>query len=428
MIVVGAGAAGLAAARELSRKGRSVLVLEARERPGGRVWTHGPVELGAEFVHGLPPAAMGLLAEAGIRKIDSDGDHWDLGESGLAPMEDRMGQIHRILSPAGDLARDQSVQQFLAASAAARQFPGSADMIRRLVEGFDAADPSRASVMSIAAEWTGGANVEAPQGRPEGGYGELITYLVHGLQQGPAELRFDAVVRVVRWSAAGVEIEVECPGRTELFRGSAAIITLPLGVLQAPPGDPAFVAFDPPLAAKADALAGLAMGPVLKVLLDYEAPFWESLGDGRYRDAAFFHARDLVFPTFWTTLPARTSWLTAWLGGPGAERLSREADGVIVEHAAASVRRLFQRDVASTPPPRGARVHNWQHDPRSRGAYSYVTAGGAGARAELARPLGSTLFFAGEASESNGEAGTVAGALISGERAAREYLTTTVTR
>jgi monoamine oxidase len=194
---------------------------------------------------------------------------------------------------------------------------------------------------------------------------------------------------------------------------------LPLGVLQQPGGAPGAVRFDPPLAKKEKALRMLGPGPVLKAVLLFRKAFWEGASAGACRDAAFFHAPDAPFPTFWTALPMRVPLLVAWAGGPRAARLAGSGDDAIVKVALESVRSVFGPRVVRGGRLESAVLHDWQRDPFARGAYSYLLAGGAGARRMLARPLEGTLFFAGEATDFRGEAGTVAGALQSGRAAAR---------
>jgi monoamine oxidase len=161
---------------------------------------------------------------------------------------------------------------------------------------------------------------------------------------------------------------------------------------------------------------------VLKVLLQFREAFWDELSGGRYRDVAFFHPREAPFPTFWTALPLRVPLLVAWAAGPKADRLAHAAKTEIVEHALASLAELFGNRPMIDKLLDSAWLHDWQRDPYARGAYSYVTVGGDDAREQLAEPLRDTLFFAGEAADTEGEAGTVAGALQSGRRAARELL------
>jgi len=132
---------------------------------------------------------------------------------------------------------------------------------------------------------------------------------------------------------------------------------------------------------------------------------------------AFFHNARAPFPTFWTPLPMRAPLLTAWAGGPKAARLAGSGKRRLIAQALTSVRSVF----SGMPDPASAFVQDWAKDPFARGGYSYVRVGGERARAELAAPLEGTLYFAGEASEAE-EPGTVAAALQSGQRAAREIM------
>jgi monoamine oxidase len=428
VIVIGAGAAGLATSRALADAGRRVLLLEAKDRVGGRVGSDagaadGPIELGAEFVHGEPEATLDLLREAGGCVEPVEGDH-QVAEGGrIEPIGHRAGELEQLLERAKRVTTDESAAAFLERDVIEdprRQY--AADWARRLVEDFDGADTACAGVLTLAEEWSGDTAAHSAVGRPRGGYATLIGHMARRLDPGRVELRLGCAVRAVRWGRGRVEVDVELDGRAETHGARAAVITLPLGVLQADGNDPAAVRFDPPLDQKRDALAGLAMGSALKVLLRFRAPFWETLDGGRWRDVSFFHRAGPGFRTFWTALPRRTTWLNAWVGGPRAIELARGPDEAIVARAVESAQALFgdRADVRSLLVE--TRLHNWDADPRSRGAYSYVCIGGGDARAALAAPLEGTLFFAGEATDDTGEASTVAGAIASGRRAAREVV------
>ncbi|HEV7477535.1 MAG TPA: NAD(P)/FAD-dependent oxidoreductase [Burkholderiales bacterium] len=399
VIVVGAGAAGLAAADALARAGRSVLVLEARSRIGGRCWTRRmpglpvPVELGAEFIHGRAQATLGLLARAGVPGVDSTRTQRFL-EHGRLREANAFVEAHKAVQHAALLKkRDLSFSDFLAAK---KLNPKTTKLATMMVQGFDAADPTRVSAREIAEEWGSGA-LGSSQMRPQGGYGPLLeTFLT-----GKFQVALGRPVREVRWQGGAVEIDG--------IRARHAIVTLPLGVLQS-----GSVRFFPEIEKQA-ALQKLASGPVVRVALRFREAFWEELCPG----TAFFHSPEAPFPTFWTPLPMHAPLLTAWAGGPKAERLSGLPEKQLVRHALASVRSVLGR----VPKVQGVLVQDWQADPYSLGAYSYVLVGGQGARQQLRRPLLKTLFFAGEATDTD-EAGTVAGALRSGARAAREVLAT----
>jgi monoamine oxidase len=290
-----------------------------------------------------------------------------------------------------------------------------------MVEGYDAAEPDRASARAIIDEWTSEAGSNDVSFRPRGGYGSVLAALALELAQTGVCTWLHSVVRVVTWRRGRVAIEGTRLGRPFRVQAPRAVVTLPLGVLQLPPSMPDCVRFAPGLTDKRTALARLASGAALKVILRFRSAFWEELARGRYRRAGFFHVPEAALPTFWTAYPTRAPLLVAWAGGPRAQRLASHDATALVGEALASAAALFGAR-ATEREFEGGYVHDWQHDPYARGAYSYVRVNGQGARAALAAPLLDTLFFAGEAADYEGESGTVAGALQSGMRAAHVLL------
>jgi monoamine oxidase len=397
VVVIGAGAAGLAAADALVRAGRSVLVLEARERIGGRVWTHRmpglavPVELGAEFVHGQAEVTYALLRKAGMKTVASGRVQRYLAAGRLRAV-DSFRQAQLAMKDKSALRHgDVSFEKFLRQ----QRLPALTRTFARLmVQGFDAADPRRASARAIAEEW-GGGQMDGAQPRLRLGYGPLLDWLSNRIVARGGRLKTQSVVREVRWRRGRVDVAGDG------FRHTArcAIVTLPLGVLQS-----SAVRFAPSLE-KQDALNRLASGPVIKAALRFPGAFWET----RHRGVAFFHSPRAAFPTFWTPLPARAPLLIAWAGGPKATQPSSW------EAIRSSLLSIF----GHIEEPDEILIQDWAKDPCARGAYSYVRVDGEGARQALAAPLADTLFFAGEATSVD-DSGTVAGALESGQRAARE--------
>ena len=427
VIVIGAGAAGLAAAGELVRAGRSVLLLEARDRIGGRICTRReaglsvPLELGAEFIHGPAPLTRALLERAGAGAIDMAGSRWTLRAGELQPAEDWLEDLTRALGKAEILKR-----QDLSFDALLELLPGVGPetkvAARRLAEGFDAADTARASARAIAAEWAGDTLGNTPQSRPEGGYASLLEALSQPLRAADARVQLQSPVRSVLWSQGSVAVAGERLGTRFEAQAARAIITLPLGVLQAGDAGSGGVHFVPALSTKRAAFQALASGAIIKVLLRFRTPFWEQLHAGRYREASFFHAPEALIPTFWTPYPARAPLLVAWSGGPRAQQLAAGASTAQIARAAmTALQSLFGEGPAVDELLEAYYLHEWQSDPYACGAYSYLLVGGEQARAQLAQPLGATLFFAGEATDPE-EAGTVTGALRSGVRAARQVL------
>jgi monoamine oxidase len=396
VIVIGAGAAGLAAAAQLARAGCCVLTVEARDRIGGRCDTRRlpgiavPVELGAEFIHGRPEATFSLLKQAGTPAVDTTRTQRVLFGRKLRAV-DVFAEARKAMRRAP--SKDLSFRAFLARQ---RLSALTRALARMMVQGFEAADPRDASALAIVEEW--GTALTASHMRPQGGYLPLLKTL-------NVPVQLETEVRHVRWSRASVAVSGTRRGEPWAASAPRAIVTLPLGVLQSDA-----VSFIPPLKKPLDKLAS---GPVIRVAMAFEDAFWEKDHPG----VAFFHNPKAPFPTFWTPLPVHTPLLTAWAGGPKAARLTGSSEERLLQHALATVHSVLgkKRD------PVAWLVQDWQADPYARGGYSYAKVGGAGAREILQGSLDDTLYFAGEATDIE-EAGTVGGALASGQRAAREIL------
>jgi len=420
VIVIGAGAAGLAAAAELAQAGRTVLVLEARERIGGRCWTLRepglavPIELGAEFIHGAAEVTHALLAKAGTTSIDSgrlqrflEDDKHGGKQRGKLKAGDGFAEARKAVRQTSMLRKkDVSFAAFLRGRKDLSEKTRAMAIL--MVEGFDAADPRRASARAIAEEW-GGAEMGASQPRPLGGYGPLLGWLAGSLDPALVRIQLQSVVSAIRWKRGAVEVEGRFLDRPFRARARQAVVTLPLGVLQS-----RAVRFVPHLKEKQKPLRALVSGPVVKAALRFRRPFWEKA----YPDVAFFHAPGSAFPTFWAQLPMHSPVLIGWAGGPKASRLTGLETREVIRRATSGLEALFGREAVESQL-QAVLVQDWQKDPYSRGAYSYVLVNGEGARELLAAPLEDTLFFAGEATSVE-QAGTVAGALESGARAARE--------
>lgn len=445
VVVVGGGAAGLAAARALRDDDLDVIVLEARDRVGGRVFTHHdthsglPIELGAEFIHGSAPELGEIAHEANLVTCDIAGSRWSVAGERFRRVDDYWRRLDHVMRRL-DVKRtpDRSFAEFLKRKPGGRRLATARTLARQYVEGFHAAEPDRISERALAKAGSPGDDVrERRIGRFLGGYDGVIDWLAAPLGD---RVRTSAIVTRVRWAPGNVEIESRHhDGRTRpTVHARAAIITVPVGVLQASNGETGAIEFAPELRLKRDAIEHLAMGSVARVVLRLSESFWSSGWFAKHArtepldSLSFLYTSDEDFPTWWTAYPLRAPLLVGWHGGPGAKRIAALA---FEEAEDTAITSLARQTGLSRARLRGmveaAWIHDWDHDPFSRGAYSYQLVGGVAAPQSLARPLRSTLFFAGEAANTEGRTGTVHGAIATGRRAAGEaarFFTSTPSR
>jgi monoamine oxidase len=414
-VIVGAGAAGLMAARELARAGKRVVVLEARERCGGRIdpllaEEFGyPAEGGAEFVHGAAALTRGLMGEAGLCLLPISGTRWRAANGVLAPDERATPYAAELRGALSALSTDLPVADFLARNFAGPRYAELRTSIVRMVEGFDAADPSRASTFALRDEWM--SSGLGRQGRIAEGYGALIAFLVAQCRGHGAAIHLGKVVTAIDTDGQG--IIARCRDGS-LFEASAAILTVPLPLL---PG----IALPPAAAQKVAACGDIGFGNVVKILLRFATHWWQDGGNRDLADLSFLIAGAAV-PTWWTQHPAPYPVLTGWLAGPRADAVARLAAEELVELGLDSLAEVF-----AMPPDRlrgmlvAARAINWGNDPFARGAYSYATPKTRDAQSALLEPEAG-IFFSGEALYGGAEMGTVEAALASGSETARVIL------
>jgi len=423
VVVMGAGAAGLTAARELHNQGLTVVVLEARDRVGGRVWTHHdpgapvPIELGAEFIHGSAEETGSILEEASLPSFDVDGRRCLVGLKRDRPLDDFWEQLYRVMHLMKGRGKDHSVQDFLDTKPGGKRLTQERKLAKQFVEGFHAADARLISARALVESGTPGEDeAETKLGRVAEGYTAVIEWLAAPIAM---QIRPGSVVTRVAWSPSRVRVEgVRADGRgTFGFDARAAIIAVPLGVLQAPAFSAGAIEFDPLLGdAKQNALNCLASGSVVKIVLQLRESLWAD-------DISFLHSSDPDFDVWWTSYPMRAPVIVGWRGGPGASRLLQlPLEEVAAKSIASLARHLHTTPARVRGMVEGIWLHDWQNDPFSRGAYSYQLVGGAEATDTLARSLKGTLFFAGEATGTGGSTGTVDGAIGTGRRAAKQVI------
>jgi monoamine oxidase len=415
IVVIGAGAAGLSAAWHLKKAGLTIRVIEARDRVGGRVHSVPspgyPIELGAEFVHGTSEDIWSIIRDSQATAYEVTDDHLVLRGHHFrnAPdFWDEIGQtIQKIEKHQRSLTKDSNLRDLLKHASDISE-ERKTDLLG-FVEGFHAADPALISTQALIHEETeADENEGASSFRLINGYDHLLKYLAN--QLGDAVM-LRQLVRRIEWSRGKVRVHAN-----EIFEARGVLVTLPVNILKT-----STALFSPPLETKKVALEKIEMGAVIKIVFQFKTDFFRR---GKFKDLAFLHSDDKNFPTWWSSRPLKLPYLTGWSGGKKAQHLSSLEDDQIAEQAIDSMSRIFgiaHGEIKAQI--KSWHIHNWQRDPLSKGAYSFIKEGGFGAQKELAKPVDSTIFFAGEATQfDEGQIGTVDGALASGRRAAREMI------
>jgi monoamine oxidase len=395
-----------------------------------------PIELGAEFVHGLPKTSWQLIDEARLATYELGGDHLcyergclqacpELDWDPTSVLEDMTGWL--AAQPPGT---DTTFANYLEIAGIERRM---GEQAAAYVEGFNAAD---ANVIGVAALAQQQRAENAIQGdrlfHVRAGYDAVPNFLRERFERAGGSVLAGKRVTHVRWSPSGVGVcGTDAQGAAFEFQANQAVITLPLGVLQS-----GSVEFQPPPRDILLHAGRMAVGAVLRVSLLFDSKFWidpalSSRQNGaarRFRDFSFLFAREEVFPTWWTSKPDPAPLLTAWIGGRKAldlqRRMRAHADPFAIRNECLSeLAKIFEL------PPQALEnrliswhAHDWQSDEFARGAYSYAPAGARDAAERMTVPVEDRLFFAGEHTDVEGHWGTVHGALASGERAALQLM------
>jgi len=438
VIVIGAGAAGLAAAAELAHSGLSVVILEARDRIGGRIFTQRdfvlrtPIENGAEFIHGRPAEIWDLLGRHNITPRELTGQPWCFREGRLSQC-DWSSQVDDIFEKMDSDRPDESFLSFLNRCCPDQnnnpQLREARERALEYVVGFNAADPSKVGVHWLVKGMLAEQKIHGDRAfRAPNGYEDLIEIFTRELSGSSVDVRFDTTVSRISWRKEHADIEFHQFSEPSTSTAARVLVTLPVSILQASVRNAGGVRFTPSLPpAKLEALRRLEMGSVMRVTLRFRNRFWDTISPDGYRETlsemSFLFSDDDWFPTWWTSLPEKLPIITAWAPDRRAVRLSGQSRDFVIEQSLQTLSRLLRIGVREIEPLfEVARFHDWQEDPFSRGAYSYGSVGSDGAQEMLASAVENTLFFAGEATDVTGNNGTVHGAIASGLRAAKEIV------
>jgi monoamine oxidase len=416
IIVIGAGAAGLVAARDLARSGHKVAILEARDRIGGRIWQLDsrdwgyPAEGGAEFIHGAAPVTRALVAEAGLTLARGGGERWDKRGGKLSNRVDFAPGFDQVEEELGRLRQDMPILEFLDRYFGGAEHARLRDSVLRMTEGYDAADPARASTFALRDEWLN--DEDRASHRLVEGYGALLDFLLADGRRHGGVLHFAAQVSAIEWQNGRVTVRCR-DGRS--FAGDQAVITVPPPLLEE-------IEWRPAIPAKIAAAGDIGYGDVVKILLRFQSSWWTNAAGGDLSRLSFMISDEFV-PTWWTQYPRPHPVLTGWLAGPRAAKLMAMSEEELVERGLASLAAIFELPAADLKSELVvARAFHWGRDPFARGAYSYGTPESPAAQDELARPIGGAVHCAGEALYRGKDMGTVEAALVSGKDAAARII------
>jgi monoamine oxidase len=425
VLVLGAGIAGLTAARHLATAGLRVHLVEARNRVGGRIFSRTAgdeiVELGAEFIHGKPPILWNLINEAGLETYELEGRHFCWNNNVLQECGEDFGRDFEWLEALKRWDReDCSFAEYLDI---ARVPEASRKRLIGYVEGFNAADQR---VISAAALGKQQAVEDATEGdrlfHVRGGYAQVPEFLARRIRESGGTFSMETRAVAVRWKRGSVEVECMHNGETETHRTKAVVIALPLGVLQS-----GALEISPSPMESMRLLSRIRVGHVRRMVMVFRHKFWtDTTARSAIRglsELSFLHSSGDLFPVWWTKFPENSASLVAWTGGPRADAIAGRIRQDLEVDAIRELANIFAID---EPRLRSfllqSESHDWQQDPLALGSYSYLPVGALHLPEALSEPIEATLFFAGEHTDTSGNWGTVHGAMESGLRAAHQIL------
>lgn len=402
VIIVGAGAAGLVAASELSAL-CEVTLLECRNTVGGRIRTsvsgENVIEEGAEFVHGDTPVTNKLLNEAKLKPVKLTGKMLRKEGREWIEEEDMIEGWDDLVNTMKGQRKDTTMQEFLDKHYPAGKFDELRNHIRGFVEGFDVAGLDEVSVKALYEEWSN----EGDQFRLKSGYGSLVDHLANKCQAAGCHLVLNETVRQIDWQKNNITVYT-ASGRK--YHGEKVLVTVPVSVLKDIKGK-ASINFTPPVDEYINAARHIGFGTVIKVIFNLKEKLWKP-GTG------FIFSNEKI-PTWWTQHPVNNNLITGWVGGPAAASMSQHADDELLTIALISLANIFNmpaEDIRNIVV--NSYVFNWSKHDESLGAYSFSTPASQDARKLLNTPLAGTVYFAGEGLYDGPYSGTVEAALSSG--------------
>lgn len=428
VLIIGAGIAGLAAARELKAKGISATILEGRPRIGGRVYSDRslnnlPLDIGASWIHGIDNNPIYKLAQSGnIKTLETNYEEIELysngkflSDRGQEKIDQRLEDIlketrkirkQRTAQNQADISLRTALEEVILKGD--RQL--SAQQLRELdyaintsIEHEYAGDVNNLSLYYWDQDWDQNSEIDGKDVLFPGGYSQIIDLVAKDLL---VDIKFNQIVKKIIYNNQGVVVTTNQGN----FSAEKVIITLPLGVLKK-----GSVEFSPQLPEpKVNAINRLGMGVLNKLYLRFPQVFWDkethllgyiSTNKGEWAE--------------WINLYRYTKQpvLLGFNAGSYGQAIESLTDPAIISRAMQTLQQMYGSKI---PQPVGHLITRWQQDPFSYGSYSYLATGATpGDRKILAESVNNRLFFAGEATSQKHPA-TVHGAFLSGVEAAKK--------
>ncbi|HEY9341353.1 MAG TPA: NAD(P)/FAD-dependent oxidoreductase [Hanamia sp.] len=419
VIIIGGGATGLMAAKILSAN-HKVLVLEAKDRLGGRIYPVNsfsfPAEGGAEFIHGNLKTTFGLLKEAHLNKEKIKGTFCKVEKGKWYADNHLVPGWELLIQRMKDCKKDVSIHDFLDISFKEKKFDALKKYFTKYIEGYDAANPVNTSVFAIRKEMEAG---DAPQYRPEPGYYSLADYLKEACVKNGASIRInEPVIKLSR------NKNIEIFTSQKKYFCKKVICAVPLGVLQSTQKQKSFIDFPDFLKGHLNAAKKIGNGPVIKFLLEFDKAFWfdkNFLKDKNIQAPSYLFT-DTAIPTWWTQYPSQEPLLTGWIAGPSSYKMRNYSTKKFKQIVLESLSLVFTLPVDDLQKRlKNFRVVNWINQAYILGGYSYPTLQTTKARKILQKPFDNAFYFAGEYVPKNSSS-TVDAALLSGKLVAEQIV------
>jgi monoamine oxidase len=420
VIIIGGGAAGLMAAKLLSEAGREILILEAKDKPGGRIRQIDalsfPAEGGAEFIHGNLTATIDLMHDAGIKKEKLKGKFcwvnngkWNTGYNLFSNWDLLMQKLIAC-------DKDISVDAFLEKWFYEKKYELLRKQFKNYVQGYDAADTKHASILAIKKDME---SQDEDQWRPSSGYISIIDYLFKTIKKSRGVIKTGEVVQQIKRNK-----NIEVITKSGKYFCNKLIIAVPVGILQCRKKNKSFIKFPACLDNHIMAAKNIGNGSVIKFLVEFDKAFWldkSFLADKKISAPSYIFA-DTIIPTWWTQYPSLHPLLTGWIAGPPASKMKDYSEKKFKECILDSLSSVFSMPVWLLEEKiKNYMVVNWIKETHILGGYSFATIQSEDARNQLKKPFDDFFYFAGEYLAEN-SASTVDAALQSGIEVAKKIL------